>query len=173
MCVVLSLCASEVSSYISVFVHIYRKASKRTIATDYVPIVIQTACSWDERPILCHSPEIPGLSRAPSVPCFSWVGSSTSTPCSPFCDPDSLFTSCAISVFIFRPSTEVYYTCSSSTSSNTSCTSHSSFSNMLTNKLLLCFYLSILLFHFVRYFVIRHFLLLTSFSQKNQAQLFL
>ena len=99
---------------------------------DYVPIVIQTSCSWGEHPLLCPSSVVSGLSRVTTVPGFSWVGSSTFTPCSPFCDPDSLFTLCAISVFISRSSSDGSY--SSSTSSNTSCISFSSFSAMLTNK---------------------------------------
>ena len=136
VCAVLSLCAPEVSSYIPYLYIMYSKASRWTITVDYVPSVIQTACSWGERLLLCPSPGIPGRSRVSSVPCFSWVWSYTSTPCSSFFDPDSQFTSFAISVYMFTSSSEGCY--GSSTSSNISCTSLSSSSAMLTNKQVLC-----------------------------------
>ena len=94
--------------------------------TRIVPIVIQMACLWGEHSLPCPSLCGPGLSQVAIVPCFCWVTSFTSPPCSLFCDPDSLFTSCVISVFISRSSSEGSY--STSTSSNTSCTSRSSFS---------------------------------------------
>ena len=109
------------SCYVHVHVdtHSALSACQPLTHSDYVPIVIQMACSWCEHLLLCPSQRIPGLSQVAIVPCISWVGSSTSMPCSPFCDPNSLFTSSAISVFISRSSSKESY--SLSTLSNTSC----------------------------------------------------
>ena len=78
-------------------------------------VVTKLAYSWSR--LICGAssrekpgtPGVPGFSWVAIVPCFSWVRSFNSTPCSLFFDPDSLSTSSSISVSISRSSSKRSY----------------------------------------------------------------
>ena len=70
LCVVVRLCASEVVSYISYLYTIKGKPVDEPSHAEYLRIIVQTACSLGEHPLLCPSSGVSDLSQVASVPCF-------------------------------------------------------------------------------------------------------
>ena len=88
------------------------------LQTNHVHCYIEAVYSWRKHLLLCTSPGVGHLSWVAMVSSSSQVGSSTSIPCSTFCDPDSLSTSfimhCVLNKLSLVPTQAFWQICSSS-----------------------------------------------------------